>query len=119
MTMDNATAIYAPLMEPHENREKGTVLFISPAEAKKLVTRIRGVSFFLRVEMFLFTPEDGTDTSHRPTRGFDINESLRVSAAQVHQVLDQKVRFNKHKVEAGKPEGVVEVHRLGGCLFFG
>lgn len=106
---------YAPLLTKPAD-DQGTCVFIDPAEALKLVARLRGVSFFLSVEMFVWTVDE---QGEKTDRGFDLNENLKVSAAQVETILRKKADFNDRKVEAGKTRGLVEVRRLGDCLFFG
>ncbi|UFK26737.1 hypothetical protein [Roseobacter phage RDJL6] len=112
--MTNATAAtYAPLLNESEETVK---VYLDPAEAIKLVTRIRKVTFFIRVEMDLLT--EFSDNG-QPTRCYDLSENLKVSAAQVQHVLEAKVRFNANKAERDQPTGKIEVARLGNCLFFG
>lgn len=106
---------YAPLLNKPADDE-GTRVFIDPSEALKLVARLRGVTFFLSVEMFVWTVDENGE---KTDRGFDLNENLKVSAAQVESILRKKADFNDRKVEAGKTRGLVEVRRLGDCLFFG
>lgn len=108
---------YTPLLTAPEG-DKATKVYLDPADAAKLVTRIRKVSFFMRVDMPLMT---AFDDDGKPTRCYDINESIKVSAAQVHKVLEAKVRFNKLKAEkdATAPAGLIEVTRLGHCIFLG
>lgn len=109
---------YTPLLTATANDEPSLRVFLDPVEALKLVKRIRKVSFFLRIEMPLNTAFD--EATGQPTRCYDLNENLQVSAEQVCKVLQQKVRFNELKAEKGQHEpGRVEVARLGNCLFFG
>lgn len=105
---------YEPLLHEQEEQLK---VYLDPAEVLKLVTRVRKVIFHLRVDMPLLT---AFADNGEPTRCYDINESIRCSAAQVKKVLGAKVRFNELKAEKGQEEpGRVEVVRLGNCLFFG
>ncbi|NCQ23595.1 MAG: hypothetical protein COW54_02290 [Rhodobacteraceae bacterium CG17_big_fil_post_rev_8_21_14_2_50_63_15] len=104
---------YAPLLNEQDETLK---VYLDPVDAVKLVTRIRKVRFFLRVDLPVLTEfaENG-----EPTRCYDISESLMVSAAQALKVLAAKVNFNELKAENGGAPGKVEVARLGNCIFIG
>lgn len=52
-------------------------------------------------------------------RGWDLSENLGVTASRVEEVLKKKARFADMKREKDGTELVVEVRRLGDCLFFG
>lgn len=106
---------YAILLNEQDETAK---VYLDPADAIKLVTRIRKVRFFLRIDLPLMT---AFGDNGEPTRAYDINESLMVSAAQCIKVLEAKVHFNALKAEkdADAPVGRVEVARLGNCIFIG
>lgn len=106
---------YAPLLETVPSGEK-VELFITPAEALKLLKRVRRVSFFLRVQMFVYSvePSEGVNA-----RGWDLNETINATAAQVEKVLQAKAKFADMKREKDGTELTIEVARLGDCLFFG
>jgi len=109
-------APYADLLTAPADRQVGLRVYLDPIEVLKLVKRIRKVSFFLRIEMNLWTQfnEDG-----RATHCYDVPDSISVSAAQVESILKKKAQFNKMKADREQMTGKVEVTRLGDCLFFG
>ncbi|KFH18420.1 hypothetical protein ELZ19_06760 [Brucella abortus] len=104
---------YAPLLEATEEQVR---VDLTPEDAIKLVTRLRRVSFFLRVALPLIV-----ERTEEGARVFDIGENLPVSAAQALSVLEKKRDENAKRIAAKGPEkaGRVEVTRLGRCLFIG
>lgn len=105
---------YAALLEDTGNEH--VKVYITPADALKLLKRVRRVSFFLRIEMFVYSVEPAEGVN---ARGWDLSETINATAAQVEKVLLQKIKFADMKREKDGGELTIEVTRLGGCLFFG
>ena len=102
------------LAAPTEEQNSNTV-YLDPIEVKKFIRRIRNVNFFLSVDIPLIIQFD----EGKPTKGFNVNESIKVSARQVQEILTKKVDFNRRKAENDKPTGLIEVTRYGNCIFVG
>ncbi len=104
---------YKPLLEKTEDQVH---VDLDPRDAIKLVRRLRGVTFFLRLEGRLITERNEEEGTYRC---YDLPESIDVSARQAVKALTKWAEFNDRKAEAGKAVGRVEVTRLGDCLFIG
>lgn len=115
-TKTAAVVPYAAMLVAPEAGEHSTRVYLDPTDAMKLVKRIRKVSFFLNIAMPMLT---NFSESGEPSRGFHIEESLKVSAEQVYSILEKKDRFAARKIANGEEAGKVEVCRHGDCLFFG
>lgn len=106
---------YAPLLNRVE-QEGGVRVYLTPEDAIKLVARLRKVAFFIRIDVPLITGlEEGG------FRAYDGHENLRVSAAQLTELLEKKRCENERRIERKGPEhaGRVEVSRHGDCIFVG
>lgn len=101
------TTPYVELMKHTDDQVR---ILLDPEDALKLVRRLRGVTFFLRLQGYLYTEGD---------RYYDLGGNVKTSAAQVCTHLQDLVQFNKVKSRAAKPTGRVAVTRLGKCLFVG
>lgn len=108
------TTSYAPILEPTEDH---TVVFLTPADAKKFFTRIRRVSLFVRTSVDLITTFDDEGNAKR---GFmDMGGNVPISVAVANKMMDDMIRFADMKREKDEGECHVKVTRLGGCVFIG
>jgi hypothetical protein len=82
-----------------EGRED-LVAIVTPAEALRLVMRVRRVSYRLGVTFDL-------KTSHE--RGYESYELVRVTQAEMARKLGEFQRFHDQCVELGKPRAYVKV----------
>lgn len=105
---------YTPLLNPTEDSVR---VFLDPAEAIKLVDRVRRVSFFIRSSVDLVTELDAQGHTAQAYTGMGGN--IPVSAAVVRRMLIDLAAFNERKTSREEKAGRVEVTRLGNCLFFG
>ena len=105
---------YAPLLNVTEDQVRA---HLDPADAMRLVARLRRVSFFIRSNVDLVTrfDEDG-----KPRSGYlGMGGNIPVSARVVTDMLRDMDHFNQRKAERGDDTGKVEVCRLGSCIFIG
>lgn len=102
---------YTPILK--DTGDEHVRVYLRPGTAIRLVKRLRRVRFFVNVEAFAYTTVPGDEG--QGGRGYDLTDSLKVSAAQFDNVLRQKQRFETTKGE----EHYVKLTRLGYCIFLG
>lgn len=102
---------YTPILK--DTGDDHVKVYLRPGTALKLVKRLRKVAFFVNVEAFAYTTVPGDEG--QGGRGYDLSDSLRVSAAQMEKVLKDKERFEANKDE----EHYIKLTRLGWCIFLG
>lgn len=108
------TTSYAPILEPTDDQ---VAVHIDPADAKKLITRLRKVSIYVRTSVDLMTEfyDDG-----KPTRCYpDMGGNVPISARVANKMMDDLIRFNERKASIDQATGTVKLTRLGHCLFIG
>lgn len=88
-------------------------VYLRPEAAIKFARRVRKVAFFVTTGGMTYTTVPDEDGEHG--RGYDLEEDLKVSAAQFIEVLEKKRRFEEVKDE----EHFVRITRLGSCVFLG
>lgn len=107
------TTDYTPLLgfaDEHVDR------LLPPEDAIKLFTRVRKVSFFVRLGVEAITSrnvEEGTYSA------YPASDNLKISAAQAVKILKDVERANEGRARNEKPVGLVKVSRYGDCLFLG
>ena len=108
------TTPYEPILKETDEQ---VVVYIDPADAKKLITRLRRVSIFVRTSVDLVTDydEDGRATRCYPDMGGNVPISARVA----NKMMDDLIRFNGRKADIDQSTGDVKLTRLGHCLFIG
>lgn len=107
---------YAPILE-RSAEDKHVSVYLDPAEAMKFVLRIRKVSFFIRSGVDMVTEFDENGKPKRVYEGMGGN--IPVSAKVARDMLRDMAGFNERKAARGEAVGLVEVTRLGDCIFFG
>lgn len=108
------TTSYAPILEPTDDQ---VAVHIDPADAKKLITRLRKVSIYVRTSVDLMTE---FDDDGKPTRCYpDMGGNVPISARVANKMMDDLIRFNQRKTDIDQAAGKVKLTRLGHCLFIG
>ena len=90
--------------------------YMEPEDVIKKIKELKGYSFFLRVDMPLYTNNN---------RAYRYTNIVKVSRKSIIKALEDPIDFNKRKAQKGQITGKIKVtdhpskYTNGGCLFIG